>query len=432
MTHIKRPGKRRHIIAALLLLLASVGIWGAYDLTVEHLKVLTDPDHESWCTVEGTAFDCAKVSESDYAEWQVFLFRWPLPTSIPPLGFFAGFATLVLLGWWRRGDGSYPADQARDDTLAFAWLLLLPAAVVDGLLIYVMKAILQTWCIVCLTLDGATLLLLILTPLARTKGYRHLFRDGVAGGLRHANWLVFGLVFALVVVVGQLTYSGGIEDAIASNRAQFIEDFEGAAPTLAELPWDEHYLGEPDAPFHVVEYADFQCPWCARCSAQVHALKDRYPGQIHFVFRHYPLGTDCNPGNSNNMHPDACLASYAAECAGRHGRFWEMYNGLFTMFTTLSQQRARPQPEDFRALAHELEVPAEDFYYCLEEAAVRERIVASVLSGRESGVSGTPALYVNGKLLPGGAGATTYLELLIRDLLAEQGAELEPPLLYHE
>jgi protein-disulfide isomerase/uncharacterized membrane protein len=432
MTDIKRPGKRRHIIAALLLLLAAVGIWGAVDLTAEHLKVLTDPDHESWCTVEGTAFDCAKVSESAYAEWPIFLFRWPLPTSIPPLGFFAGFAVLVMLGWWRRGDDSYPADQARDDTLAFAWLLLLPAAVVDGLLIYVMKAVLQTWCIVCLTLDVATLLLLILTPLARSRGYRGLFRSGAVGALRHANWAIFGAVFALFVVVGQRTYSGGIEHAIDQNRTDFIEGFRDGTPTLAELPWDEHYLGEPDAPFHVVEYADFQCPWCARCSAQVHALMEHYPGQIHFVFRHYPLGTDCNPYNRSNMHPDACMASTAAECAGRHGSFWEMYNGLFTLFTSLSQQRDRPQPEDFRALAQELEVPTEDFYYCLEDEAVRKRIVQCVESGRESGVEGTPALFANGKLLPGGAGATTYLELLIRDHLAQSGADLEPPLLYPE
>ena len=422
---------RRHIVAAALLVLACVGIWGGIDLTAEHLSVLTDPDHHSWCTVEGTKFDCAKVSQSRWAEHQIFLFTFPLPTSVPPIGFFVVFAALALLGWWRRGDSSYSASQARDDTLAFAWLLLLPAAVVDLLLIYVMKVVLQTWCIVCLTLDVSTALLLILTPFARTTGWHGLFRSGVLGGMRHYNWLVAGALFCGTVVIGQTWYASGLREAIAEEQRTFVAEFWSLEPTLGDLPSDLPRLGEPDAPFHVVEYADFECPYCAVCSARIHALIDAYPGQIDFVFRHFPLGTDCNPYNRNNMHPDACLAAYAEDCAGREGQFWPMYNALFTTFETRSRGD-RVEIDRIRELAHELGLPASDFYDCLHDDSVRAGVAAQVEEGRAAGVRGTPAVFVNGIMLGGGAAAAQRLELIIRDHLREQGVELDAPITYPE
>ena len=422
---------RRHVIAGALLVLACVGIWGGIDLTAEHLSVLTDPDHNSWCTVEGTRFDCAKVSQSRWAEHQLFLFTFPLPTSVPPIGFFVAFAALVLLGWFRRGDESYRAAQARDDTLAFAWLMLLPAAVVDLLLIYVMKAVLQTWCIVCLTLDVSTALLLILTPFARSAGWNGLFRSGLVGAMRHYNWAVVALLFCATVVTAQTLYAGGLREAIVEEQRTFVAEFWTQEPTLGELPAGVPRLGTADAPFHVVEYADFECPYCAVCSARIHALLETYPGQIDFVFRHFPLGTDCNPYNRNNMHPDACEAAYAAECAGREGQFWPMYNGLFTLFESKGP-REGVEIEEIRELAHGMKLPATDFFYCLQDDAVRQGVIAQVEEGRAAGVRGTPAVFVNGILLGGGAAAAQRLELIIRDHLREQGVELDAPVTYPE
>ncbi len=422
---------KRHILAAVLLLLACVGVWGGMDLTAEHLAVLTNPDHHSWCTVEGTKFDCAKVSQSRWAEHQIFLFTFPLPTSVPPIGFYVVFAALVLLGWWRRGGPDYPASQARDDTLAFAWLLLLPAAVVDLLLIYVMKFVLQTWCIVCLTLDVTTALLLILTPFARTTGWDGLFKSGVLGGMRHYNWLVAGVLFCAAVVIGQTWYAGGLREAIVEEQRTFVDEFWTQEPTLGDIPADVPRLGDADAPFHVVEYADFECPYCAVCSARIHALIEAYPGQVDFVFRHFPLGTDCNPYNRNNMHPDACAAAYAADCAGREGQFWPMYNALFTAFENRPRGQ-RVEIDQIRELAHDLGLPASDFFYCLEDETVRAGVIAAVEEGRAAGVRGTPAVFVNGIMLGGGAAAAQRLELIIRDHLREQGVELDAPITYPE
>jgi len=427
-----RSGTRWHVISALLLLLAAVGVWGAVDLTIEHFRVLTDPDHESWCTIEDSAFDCARVSASKWAEHSVFVFRIPMPTSVPPLGFFGGFALLVALGWVRRRSGDYPAGQVRDDTLAFAWLLLLPAAVVDLLLIYVMKFQLQTWCIVCLCLDVATAALLVLTPFARPSGWRGLLRGGIAGALRHYNWLAFGAAFVLLVACGQRAYTGAIAEVQQREFARFVEWFESQEATITELPEGTPRLGPADAPFQVVEYADFQCPFCSDCSAEIHHLMETYPELVSFSFRHFPLGSDCNPYNSNNMHPDACMAAYAAECAGRHGKYWEMYNELFTLFEEAGKQRRGPSVEQVRELAHGMGIPTTDFFYCLEEDAIRERVVGMVEEGKAHGVRGTPAVFVNGVGVGGGAAGALRLELLLRDHLRSQGADPGDPITFSE
>ncbi len=422
---------RRHVIAAILLVLSGVAIWGSIDLAVEHFRVGADPNYQSWCTFEDSNFDCAAVAASRWAQHQIFLFRYPVPTAMFPLGFFVGFAVLIGLGWVRGGDENYSATQARDDTLAFAWLMLLPAAVVDLLLIYVMKFQLQTWCIVCLVIDVTTLSLLIGTPLARSRGYRGLLGDGLVGMFRHGNWIALLVIFATVVVVGQRRYSLAIDEILAETREEFVAWYAEQSPVDAPLVREGNpRRGTPDAPWRVVEFADFQCPFCAGCSHDIHRLMEAYPGQIEFVFRHYPLGQDCAPGLMRDSHPEACMAAYAVDCAGRHGKYWEMYDVLFEMFPAMRLERKRPTLEDIREAAHELGLPATEFYYCLEDEEIKAAVTQSVLDGRAAGVSGTPAVFANGIAIPGGGNAPVFLEWLIRARLEEQGQELDDPLLY--
>ncbi len=438
---------RRHVIAAILLLLAALGLAAAVDLTHEHLRVieaaLTDAEHESWCTVEGTDFDCAKVSASRWSEHKLPWFEFPVPTSIPPLGFFAGFAVLVLLGWLRSGRKGLDAARVRDQTLAFAWLLLLPAAAIDGLLIYVMKVHLKTWCIVCLGIDLVTLLLIVLTPLARDRIRAGLLGDVLRSPFRHHNVLIFGAVFLAVTLAGQRFYSERLEPIVeagwekrAEDQQRAFEEFVATFPEMAAvdglLRGDEPHRGTEGAPFQVVEFADFQCPYCAVTALELHELMLAYPGMIDFAFRHYPLCTDCHPYVSRNMHPDACLGAYALECAGRHGKYWEMYDSLFTVFAKAASERTRPTVENMREIAHFLEIPASEFYYCLEEEEIRAGVVQSVEDGRAAGVRGTPAVFVNGVLIDKGGASAVFLELLLRDHLESRGLPLPAPVLLEQ
>jgi len=126
------------------------------------------------------------------------------------------------------------------------------------------------------------------------------------------------------------------------------------------------------------------------------------------------------------------MAAYAAECAARHGKYWEMYNELFTLFQKAGKQRKRPSPEQIRELAHGMDIPSTDFYYCLEDDEIRERVVGMVEEGKAHGVRGTPAVFVNGVGVGGGADGARRLELLLRDHLRAQGADLRAPVTYSE
>lgn len=442
-----KPSTRPHVVAAVLLVLVGLGVAAAIDLTLEHIRVIeaavTGEDHESWCTVDGTNFDCAEVSRSRWSEHVIPPFRYPVPTSIPPLGFFAGFGALVLLGWLRPGRRGLDAPVVRDQTLAFAWLLLMPAAVIDLLLIYVMKFQLKTWCIVCLGIDVITLALIVLTPLARQRGYRGLVGDAVRSVFRHHNWLVFAGIFALTAPLAQKVYSDTLDPIIETGREQRVqeekdalEQFVAAFPEMPRveglLRGDEPHRGTEGAPFQVVEFADFQCPYCAVAALEIHELMGAYPGLIDFAFRHYPLCTDCHPYVKRNMHPEACMAAYALECAGRYGKYWEMYDSLFTVFAKAASEHTRPTVQNMREIAHFLDIPATEFYYCLEEEAVRDGVVQSVEDGRAAGVRGTPAVFVNGVLIDKGGGSAAYLERLLRDHLEAEGKPLPAPLLLIE
>jgi protein-disulfide isomerase/uncharacterized membrane protein len=421
---------RRTGIATILLLLSGVGLWAAIDLTVQHLAVLTDPAYQSWCTFEDTRFDCAKVSKSTWSQLSIPPFHHPVPTALAPLGFFVGFALLILTAWLRKEDPAQPSGQTWDDTLAFAWLLLLPAAVIDLLLLYVMAVQVRTWCLVCLIIDAVTVLLLILTPMARTRGWQGLLSSGPMGALRHYNWLVFPLVFLLTVTVGQKAYGLAIHASIEGTRQEFLQWFAEQEPLKGVLRGNEPRRGNPGAPFQVVEFGDFQCPFCAEASHRIGELDKAYPGQIDFVFRQYPLGKHCNPGVARDAHPQACIAAYAAECAARAGHYWEMYDAMFELFPMLAALGAQPTLKQIGDLARRIGLPIVDFHMCLKDETVRQDVVRSVMDGRALGIQGTPTVFANGVPLPPGTGAIIYLEWLIRDHLRKQGQPLGSPVTY--
>ena len=156
----------------------------------------------------------------------------------------------------------------------------------------------------------------------------------------------------------------------------------------------DHALGSADAPVTLVEYGDFECPFCGRSYPAVKALRLHFGEQLRFVFRHFP----------RPEHPHARQAAEAAEAAGAQGadRFWQMHDWLFEHQQTLENT-------DFLAFAIESGFDAERFETELEQHRYRERVHADIESGARSGVHGTPTFFVNGAKHEG---PDTYDDLL--------------------
>jgi protein-disulfide isomerase len=146
-------------------------------------------------------------------------------------------------------------------------------------------------------------------------------------------------------------------------------------------PERDHIRGDEEAPVTLVEYGDFQCPYCGQAEQTIRELLSSLGTDIRYVWRHLPL---------NDVHPNAQVAAEAAEAAHAQGRFWEMYDML------LSHQ-GRLTMRDLNGYARELGLDVERFTDELRRREYAPRIAEDVSSADESGVSGTPTFFINGR-----------------------------------
>jgi Na+/H+ antiporter NhaA len=142
----------------------------------------------------------------------------------------------------------------------------------------------------------------------------------------------------------------------------------------------DHIRGPKDAPVTLVEYGDFECPYCGRAEPIIRELLAGH-SEVRYVFRHLPL---------TDVHPHAELAAEAAEAAGAQGQFWEMHDQLLANQDHL-------EPRDLIAHAEELGLDVERFRRDLRKRAFSGRVARDVESAELSGVSGTPTFFVNGR-----------------------------------
>lgn len=138
-------------------------------------------------------------------------------------------------------------------------------------------------------------------------------------------------------------------------------------------------IGPADAVITIVEFSDFQCPFCSRLADSMHELIELYPGQIRLVFRHFPL----------SFHEHAHLAAQAAVCAQEQGQFWEMHDAMF-------DRQASLHAEGLLELASEAGVDPDALTACLDAGDVAATVDADHAAGEALGVTGTPKFFVNG------------------------------------
>ncbi|MGE5124909.1 MAG: thioredoxin domain-containing protein [Betaproteobacteria bacterium] len=149
---------------------------------------------------------------------------------------------------------------------------------------------------------------------------------------------------------------------------------------LADAP----VRGNPKAPVTVVEFSDFQCPYCVRARPTVARVREAYGDKLRWVFRHFPL----------SFHQYAEKAGEAAACAGDQGRFWEMHDRLWA-------NHAKLEVPDLKAYAAALGLDPAAFDRCLDSGRHAGLVDRDLQAGASYGVSGTPAFFVNGRPLIG-------------------------------
>ena len=151
-----------------------------------------------------------------------------------------------------------------------------------------------------------------------------------------------------------------------------------------EIVEGDHVRGSPDADIVIIEYGDFQCPYCARAHPTLAVLLLQAGQRIALVWRHLPLG----------MHPYAEPTAEAAEAAGAQGKFWEMHDSLF-------EHQAQMAPGQLPLLARGMGLDAARFDADMAARRYRERIQAQAQEAQSLGASGTPSFFINGERYQG-------------------------------
>ena len=200
--------------------------------------------------------------------------------------------------------------------------------------------------------------------------------------------LIVGLAFgpelreeATVGVLLALVFATALGWLVFKLAAVLHGETSAGLPTVLDTPVDparDHIRGRHDAPLTLVEYADFECPFCGRATGVVKEVREHFGDELRYVMRHLPLP---------DVHPQAELAAAAAEAAAAQGRFWEMHDLLF-------EHQDQLELEDLAGYAGDLGLDIEEFLRDVHELAHAVRIRDDVQSAEASGARGTPTFFV--------------------------------------
>ncbi len=175
------------------------------------------------------------------------------------------------------------------------------------------------------------------------------------------------------------------QEYIAGLRAK-----HGVRSYLEPLRFEVATAGAPAkgpeaAPVTIVEFSDFECPYCSRVVPTLERVHEEYGDKVRLVFRQFPL---------HSIHPNAQKAAEASLCANDQERFWEMHDTMF-------QEQKALGVEQLKQKAERVGLEVEAFNECLDSGKYEDQVMADVEAGRNLGVSGTPAMFINGRFMNG-------------------------------
>ncbi|NWG33351.1 MAG: DsbA family protein [Chloroflexi bacterium] len=209
------------------------------------------------------------------------------------------------------------------------------------------------------------------------------------------GYVVWGFDPAVEKSVAAVQAGGPIVEAPVTQSPQFIR-YEVAVEGFPSI-------GPKDAPITILEFSDYQCPYCRRWHEQVYQpLLNAYPGKIRLVYRHLPL---------TSIHPDAFSAAEAAMCAGEQNAYWQFHEKLFS--------RSELGAVVYEQYARELGLNMTSFETCITERKYQEAVQADLDFAIDLGVRSTPTFFINGLAIVGAQPLSVFKQVIDRELAGE-------------
>lgn len=220
------------------------------------------------------------------------------------------------------------------------------------------------------------------------------------------KWAVTLQIILLVFIALKVNGLGGVAAVVAGDAPTPV-----AAPTpapepanvdMAKLVDDDSVKGDADAPVTIVEFSDYECPFCARFYEQTYKqIKSKYidTGKVKLVYRDFPL----------SFHPQAQKAAEAAECAGEQGNYYDMHDKLF-------EDGVAGGVSSFKAYAKEIGLDTAKFDSCLDNGDMASEVQKDFLDGQQAGIQGTPGFFVNGVPISGAQPFSVFEQIIEAEL----------------
>jgi protein-disulfide isomerase len=193
---------------------------------------------------------------------------------------------------------------------------------------------------------------------------------------------------------------------LGARKAQFVKDLRAAAgvrvylkPPRVEVKAEGPSRGNAGAPVTIVEFSDFECPFCGRAVETLQQIEKAYPDKVRIVFRDYPL----------IMHRTAKRAAEAAHCADEQGKFWAMHDRLFSKGGPINDA-------DLYRFASQAKLDHDAFDACLTSGKFKDAWKPSLEEGSRIGVSSTPSFFINGRLIVGSANFEAFSRVIDEEI----------------
>jgi protein-disulfide isomerase/uncharacterized membrane protein len=379
----------RHLRIAFVVLCA-IGLLLAADLQRVHVKVHTDPDYSSYCSVS-EEIDCEAVAASEKSVVA------GLPVATWGLVFYLLIGAGALLGFrGHRRTTSWPYG-----LLTLATLLSVAGS---AWLYYLSHFVIGSICPVCVGTYLCNLALFVVALLELRRTGRTPW-----GALRED----LGAFASTPGPAVGLTLAGG---ALVVALLQALPPYwhvaltsEGPGGLPVGRTVDGHpFIGAASPTLEIVEYSDYQCPHCLRGHQAMRQLVQQHPDKVRLVHRHFPLDQQCNPSINRPFHLDACKYARLTFCAGEQQRFWEANDYLF-------ERGSRKEPVDAAELARALALDAALLATCADGDAAREEARRDLRAGAALGIRGTPTFVVDGQVHRGSVPPEVIAEALGKD-----------------
>ncbi len=232
----------------------------------------------------------------------------------------------------------------------------------------------------------------------------------------HLFAILLPVTFILGLGLGYLVW--GRSPGLIPNGAETSSGTAGSAATTQgasqnsqrqvvryDVPVDDDpAFGPADAPITIIEFSDYECPYCRRWHDEVFGrLIETYPEQVRLVYRDFPI---------SSIHANAFSAAVAANCANEQGAFWEFHDRLFSMELGLGM-------EAYRSYASQLGLDTQSFIKCLESGRYRDEVQADYDFAAELGVRSTPTFFINGIAIVGAQPFEVFQQVIDKELAGE-------------